>query len=101
MKKFFLSLLDLIYKKKCYFCGESKYSLKMCPRCYSKLEYSDFNVNRIIDGVHVYCAGMYNKELQKMIRGLKYHKQKDLAYYQAKFMYDYLLNIEDLKIFVR
>jgi len=97
MKKFLNSLLDLIYRKKCYFCGNSQFSLKMCPQCYEKLEFSDFKANRIINGVDVFCAGIYTKELQKLIRGLKYHKQKDLAYYQAKFMYEYFKNIEVLQ----
>jgi len=99
MKKFIQSLLDLIYRKKCYFCGKSKYSVKMCPDCYEKLEFKNFLANRIILGVDIYCAGVYTKELQKLIRGLKYHKQKDLAYYQAKFMYDYFQKIEILKGF--
>lgn len=90
-------LLDLIYRKKCYFCKSSKHSVKMCPKCYSKLEFNDFNANRIIEGIDVYCAGLYNKELQKLIRGLKYHKQKDLAYFQAKFMYEYFKNIDILQ----
>ena len=94
MKKFLESLLDLIYRKRCYFCGNSNFSIKMCPKCYEKLEFSDFNANRIINGVDVFCAGLYTKELQKLIRGLKYHNQRDLAYFQAKFMYDYFLNID-------
>ena len=97
MKKFFESLLDLIYRKKCYFCGNSKNSIKMCPKCYEKLEFSNFSANRIINGVDIYCAGLYTKELQKLIRGLKYHKQRDLAFFQAKFMYDYFLNIDILQ----
>ena len=97
MKKFFESLLDLIYRKKCYFCGNSKHTVKMCPKCFEKLEFSDFNANRIINGVDIFCAGIYTKELQKLIRGLKYHNQKDLAYYQAKFMYDYFLKIDVLQ----
>ena len=97
MKKFLDSLIDLIYRKKCYFCGNSKYSLKMCPKCYEKLEFSDFDANRIIDGIDIFCAGIYTKELQKLIRGLKYHRQKDLAFYQAKFMYEYFKNIDILQ----
>ena len=89
MKKFLDSLLDLIYRKKCYFCRSSKQSLKMCSNCYAKLEFCDLNANRIINGVDIYCAGYYTKELQKLIRGLKYHRQKDLAFFQAKFMYEY------------
>lgn len=97
MKIFFNSLLDLIYRKKCYFCGKSNYSVKMCPECFDKLEFSEFKANRIIYGIDVFCAGVYTKELQKLIRGLKYHRQRDLAYYQAKFMYDYFLNLEVLQ----
>lgn len=97
MKNLFNSFLDLIYRKKCYFCGQSKYSLKMCPTCYEKLEYSDLKANRIINGVDIYCAGIYTKELQKLIRGVKYHKQRELAYYQAKFMYEYFLKLEHLQ----
>ena len=97
MKNLIESILDLIYRKKCYFCGSSKYSVKMCPKCFGKLESSSFLPNRIIDGVDIFCAGTYNKELQKLIRGVKYHKQKDLAYYQAKFMYEYFSQIEQFR----
>ena len=68
MKNLLNSLLDLIYRKKCYFCGKSKYSLKMCPNCYEKLEFSDFKANRIISGIDVFCAGVYTKKLQKLSR---------------------------------
>ena len=97
MRNFLNSLLDLIYRKKCYFCGSSKSSVKMCPSCYEKLETNSFTANRIINSIDIYCAGIYTKELQKLIRGIKYHKQRDLAYYQAKFMYDYFNKIEILQ----
>ncbi len=89
MKDFFIGLLDWIYKKKCYFCGKSKESVKMCSKCFDDLEFLPVQVNRKFNGVDIYCAGVYSKNLQKMIRGLKYHRQKDLAYYQAKFMWEY------------
>lgn len=89
MKDFFIGLLDWIYKKKCYFCGRSKESVKMCSKCFDDLEFFPVQVNRKFNGVNIYCAGVYSKNLQKMIRGLKYHRQKDLAYYQAKFMWEY------------
>ena len=97
MKKLLTSLLDLIYKKKCYFCGSSKYSVKMCPECYDELCFSYVNANRVIKGVNIFSCGLYEKNLQKLIRGLKYHKQKELAYYLAKFMYEYFskLKIKD------
>lgn len=99
MKKFFLGLLDWIYKKKCYFCGRSTECVKMCSECYDEMEHLPIRVNRIIDGKKVYCAGVYEKNLQKLIRGLKYHNQRDFAYYLAKFMAEYWENITDDKDF--
>lgn len=89
MKNFVLGLLDWIYKKKCYFCGKSHESVKMCSKCFDDLEFMSLGVNRKVWKANVYCAGVYSKNLQKMIRGLKYHRQRDLAYYCAKFMYQY------------
>lgn len=89
MKIFFENLLDWIYKKKCYFCGKSKESVKMCSSCYDELDFLPVGINRTYNNINIYCAGIYNKNLQKLIRGLKYHGQKDLAYYLAKFMYEY------------
>ena len=96
MNRFLDSLLDWIYKKKCYFCSSSKESVVMCSSCYEDLEFLPPAVNRIYSDVKIYCAGIYSKNLQKMIRGLKYHRKKELAYYQAKFMWEYWkkLNIE-------
>lgn len=68
----------------------------MCSNCFEDLEFFPVEVNRKFKNVNIYCAGVYCKNLQKMIRGLKYHGQKDLAFYQAKFMYLYWkkLNID-------
>ena len=99
MKKILNTLLDLIYRKKCYFCGKSNYSVKMCPNCYGELELANRTANRIIDGVNIFTCGIYDKNLQKLIRGLKYHKQKELAYYLAKFMYEYFSLLELSKEF--
>lgn len=89
MLRIFSSLLDLIYRKKCYFCGKSQESVKMCTSCYDELNFSDFRANRVIFGIDIFSCGVYEKNLQKLIRGLKYHRQKELAYYLAKFMYEY------------
>lgn len=89
------NLLDWIYKKKCYFCRSSKEAVKMCSKCYDDMDFLPAQINRIIEGKKVYCAGVYSKNLQKLIRGLKYHNQKDLAYYLAKFMAEYFSKITD------
>lgn len=90
MNKFFDRLLDWIYKKRCYFCKSSKEAVKMCSNCYDELDFLPAQINRIVEGKKIYCAGIYSKNLQKLIRGLKYHNQPDLAYYLAKFMLEYL-----------
>ena len=90
-------LLDWIYKKKCYFCKSSKEAVKMCSKCYEELDFLPVQVSRYIEGDKVYCAGVYSKNLQKLIRGLKYHNQRDLAYYLAKFMVEYFSQITDKK----
>ena len=87
------SLLDWIYKKKCYFCKSSKEAVRMCSKCYSQTDYLPIEINRTINGTNIYCAGIYSKNLQKLIRGLKYHNQRDLAYYLAKFMAEYFNQI--------
>ena len=89
------NLLDWIYKKKCYFCRSSKEAVKMCSKCYDDMDFLPVQINRIIEGKKVYCAGVYSKNLQKLIRGLKYLNQKDLAYYLAKFMAEYFSKITD------
>ena len=93
MKNYLVGLLDWIYKKKCYFCNSSRESLKMCSSCYNELDFLPFEITREIMGANVYCAGVYEQNLQKLIRGLKYHHQRELAYYQAKFMFEYWQSI--------
>lgn len=95
MKEFFISFLDWIYKKKCYFCRHSEECVKMCSKCYDEMEHLPVKISRIVRKKPVFCAGVYNKNLQKLIRGLKYHNQKELAFYLAKFMYEFWQNVEE------
>ena len=89
MKKFLIGLLDLIYKKRCYFCKKSKENSIFCDKCYQSLYMNNLSVKNIYSNVNIFCAGKYEKTMQKLIRGVKYHNQKELAFYQAKFMYEY------------
>ena len=91
------NLLDWIYKKKCYFCKSSKEAVKMCSKCYDQMDFLPIRINRSILGKKTYCAGIYSKNLQKLIRGLKYHRQKELAYYLAKFMSEYFVKIPEFE----
>lgn len=95
MKNFLISLLDWIYKKKCYFCNSSNESIKMCSDCYNELEHSIIEQDRVFNNVKIYSAGLYEGNIQKLIRGIKYHNQRDLAFYQADFMFRYWSKIPD------
>ncbi len=97
MLKRLTDLLDWIYKKKCYFCKSSKEAVKMCSKCYEKMDFLPVKPSRTVKGKKVYCAGIYSKNLQKLIRGLKYHNQRDLAFYLAQFMSEYFEKISDKK----
>lgn len=72
----------------------------MCSNCYEKLQQNSYNANRILSGVDVFASGIYEGIMQKLIRGLKYHGQKELAFYQAKFMWEYWQNLNIDKDFV-
>ncbi len=89
MKKILNYILDLIYKKKCYFCGSSKENVSMCSECFEDISYSDIKIERTFNNVDIYCACEYSDNVQKLIRGLKYHNKPELAYYQAKIMFEY------------
>lgn len=97
MLKRLTDLLDWIYKKKCYFCKSSKEAVKMCSKCYEEMDFLPVKPSRTVKGKKVYCAGIYSKNLQKLIRGLKYHNQRDLAFYLAQFMSEYFEKISDKK----
>lgn len=71
----------------------------MCPKCYNELSFAGTKAQRIIHGVNIYSCAVYEKNLQKLIRGLKYHRQKELAYYLAKFMYEYFEKLDDKRVF--
>ena len=66
----------------------------MCSKCYDKMDFAPLNANRIILGINIFTCGYYKDVMQKLIRGLKYHNQKELAFYQAKFMWEYWKELE-------
>ena len=89
MIKIFTQLLDLIYKKRCYFCGSTKENVLMCSSCYEKEDFLPIKIITHREGVSFYSATIYRDNIQRLIRGLKYHNKRDLAFYQAKLMFDY------------
>lgn len=89
MLRILSQLLDLIYKKHCYFCRRTEENSRFCSKCYREIKYLPFARLKYIEGVDVYSAVLYKDNIVKMIRGVKYHNQRELAYFQAKIMFDY------------
>lgn len=102
MLKYLKQLLDCLYLQRCYFCKKSSANQIMCPSCYEKMDTNSTLPVKVIEGVEIFSAGLYDDNLKKLIRGLKYHKQRDLAAYLAKFMYNYMAELglfeEDFEI---
>ena len=71
-------------KRSVIFVKVSKEAVRMCSKCYEKLEHLPVKVNRIVEGKNVYCAGVYSKELQKLIRGVKIPQSKGFSLFSCK-----------------
>ena len=98
MLKFLKNLLDYIFCQKCYICKDSEANTLLCTKCFSKIKKNNYHqFENEITGIKFYSSGVYKDEMKILIKGLKFHNQKDLAKYIAKFMYDYWqnLNIEN------
>ena len=88
-------LLDFIYETKCYFCSSSDEDKIFCSKCYNSVKFRPFEPVFFIEKTKVYAVTYYKDVTQKLIRAVKYHNQKDLAYYQAKLMFEYWQKITD------
>lgn len=93
MLNYLIKILDFVYKKKCYFCRSSYENSIMCQKCYDAIEELSLSPVLTINGIKIFSCTHYAKEMQKLIRGVKYHNKKDLAFFQAKFMYEYFVKI--------
>ena len=92
MINFFKQLLDFLYEKRCYLCKKTSKERWVCDKCFDKLLDEELNKDMNItirNGVPFYYSGFYTNGLQKLIRGIKYHRQKGLAPDIAKFMFEY------------
>lgn len=95
MINIFAQLLDLIYKKRCYFCRSCAESVVMCSKCYTQIPLLAPQPIIFLDNIPVFSAGVYAKNIQKLIRAVKYHNQYELAHFQAKLMYDFWQKTEN------
>lgn len=102
MKNFLLSLADFIYRKRCFICSDSKENKRLCSKCFDKIEFLSLQINRAVLEKRVYCVCEYEGVIRQIIRNIKYHNQKDLAYYEAKILFNYWkkVNYENKKYII-
>ncbi|MDD3419043.1 MAG: hypothetical protein PHE78_00420 [Candidatus Gastranaerophilales bacterium] len=88
-------MLEWIYKRRCYFCRKPDQEELMCADCYANIRLNPPIESKTI-GVHkIYCATMYQNEMQKLIRAIKYHNKKDLSKQAAMILRDFWKKIEN------
>jgi len=83
------SLFDWIYYKRCYFCGKISPSGVMCEECYKKIKINPPKQHKVFNKTEIFSISPYKNELQKLIRGIKFHNQRDFAPYAARIILDF------------
>lgn len=89
MIKFLEKLLNWIYVERCYFCGSSDESKRLCSKCLSEIKILPLQPHSVINGSNVYSVCVYEGIIKKLIKRVKYHHDLKLAKEQAKIMADY------------
>ena len=97
MINYIKKLLNYIYKDKCYFCSSSKENSIFCSKCFEKIDYLPFSNIDVFDSSEIFSCFYYKNIIQKLIRAVKYHNKKDLAYHQANLMFNFWINIKNKK----
>ncbi|OGH96981.1 MAG: hypothetical protein A2039_04385 [Candidatus Melainabacteria bacterium GWA2_34_9] len=85
-------LFDWIYYKICYFCGKSSPSGVMCESCYKKININPPKSYKTFNKIEIFSITSYKDEVQKLIRGIKFHNQKEFASYAAQILFDFWKN---------
>src|SRR3989339_1630592 len=85
-------LFDWIYYKRCYFCGKSSPSGAMCEACYKKIPINPPKYYKLFNNVEIFSITSYKNEVQKLIRGIKFHNRKEFASYAAQILFDFWKN---------
>lgn len=75
--EFLSQILDYIYYRKCYICSKKCCEISLCDECIDKIfsDLSFFKSDKF--GLEIYTGAIYETELLKIIRALKYHKKSE------------------------
>lgn len=90
----FIQLLDWIYDKRCYICNKPCGD-DVCSDCLSNISLNDFSPQKSYKGCQIFSATVYQEEMKKLIRGIKYHNKKRLSFYIARVMVSFWNNLPE------
>ena len=65
----------------------------MCDKCLNSVSFMPFTAYKNIKGSPLYCACIYDEIPKKLIRAVKFHNKRNLAYYQTLVMFQYFSKI--------
>jgi ComF family protein len=82
-------LFDWLYYKKCYFCREISAEGIICGNCYEKIKINPPKQYKVFNNVEIFSITSYKNEIQKLIRGIKYHNQREFAPYAAQLLFEF------------
>ena len=70
-------ILDILYYRSCYICSKKCSEISICEDCLDKIN-SNLKFHKVSKfNTTVYCGAVYEDELLKIIRALKYHKKQE------------------------
>lgn len=99
IRLFIDTILDFLYYRRCYICAKKCIDMFLCKECIDKI-FSNLSFCKIEKfGTIIYTGAPYEKELLKVIRGLKYHRKEDFAQILAniiiKTIENYQIDVSD------
>ena len=98
---FISKILDYIYYRKCYLCSKKCVYISVCKECLQDI-YDNFSFQKnIVSGLTVYTGAVYEENLLKIIRALKYHKKREFAVILSDIIFQCIKNFNlDTKDFI-
>ena len=91
------TFLDLIYNRKCLICSCSKVDNLLCKNCLKEIGFLSSFPHKIYNGVEIYSACLYEKNIKKLIHLLKFSHRKTSAIVLGDLLFTYFkkLNLKD------
>jgi len=92
------NFLDYFYYRKCYFCWDKAEFGVICHKCFEHLKSQKTRKVKYIKSVPIVGFFTYKDEVKRLIRGIKYYKQKALAAPAAQLLIETANFSDDMEL---